>query len=77
MWYAGLMEHDDALASLISGQLQALAQDDDQLGRGEYELLSVEGGATECEFFVTVKSLADESAEPRRFKVEVTREEVV
>lgn len=68
--------HRDHLATIIAGQLMDLANQDDQLGRGEFRLESVEEDPyNDQNFVVSVSSYEDESDEPKiiRFHVRVDR----
>lgn len=56
---------------MIALQLFDAANEDDRLGRGEYELIEVEEGTKNQREFVIVAQDWDEGSEPKRFKVTV------
>lgn len=53
---------------MIALQLFDAANEDDRLGRGEYDLLEVEEGTNPSEFVIVAQDW-DEGSEPKRFKV--------
>lgn len=69
------MATDKDVEVVIAQQLMALASDDDQLGRGEYELCEVQESARSDSEFIVIARSNEEGAPKRCYRVIIVCDE--